>query len=1021
MDNIKCSSEKQSSTNIGNKFLLKSSSTSKMSPALTKKICKRINPLTYTPTKNINSPIICKTPSANACYTPSSLFRNANTKSRCQRALELGEVPPSKNLKLDTVAIGDDRLTVAVRVRPLNSQECMLPTVRNVTSVNGNELTILVGTSADSSCGVKHTFVYDRVFYSCDPESEKYATQKNVYDGTAKPLIQRAFEGYNACLFAYGQTGSGKSYSMMGVDTLLDPISNKMDNSEAGIIPRYCYDLFQYKEEHKEKFQVEIEISFFEIYNEKIHDLLCLEDSDDCSNNVRHQLGTPRPDRKALKVREHPIWGPYVVDLSVHPVDSYESLRNWLIVGNSQRASAATGLNDKSSRSHSIFNIMLNITNINTNKNNEISEADSCQSRRSKVSLVDLAGSERVNNSNGERKREGVHINKSLLTLGKVIAALSSEKTCAQGKIFVPYRESALTWLLRENLGGNSKTVMLATISPASTHIDETLATLRYACQASRIINRVKVNESQHDKTIRELRAEIDRLKSLHFEYERKRRLSETMNTVPKAIIDKFAVNEIEMENLREQLSEREKELKRAQKSWMDRLKEAEDLRKSDLLLLRRKGLALELFRDRNQACLINLTDDPMLSETLFYILPPGHVTVGRKRSTTTGTQPDIILDGPLIAHNHCTIDNNNGNLFVTPESKDFETYLNGELVTARTELNHGDRLVFGGSHFFRISNPLQSENGNNKLFDFRYAYQEILEKREEKIRLELENEKSLALNKMEADRCEHERKVKEHLDQIELKQLVLKCDEEILDSERKLNADNIKQATITSESPLKLVHRTKSTLLDEINNIMQTPSKGIQRKIQLLVEEANAHCDSNNIKLQFKPLYSVDQFGVPHFQIIIIDKENQLQAEWPIARLQVWLNTLQEYCNLGDLFKYVDIEWKELGVFKDTDGNENYDVLRDSIHNLSYNLPGENIISDSNEKSDFESLISNYLHQIYKYTEKLKDVCLAQLGDKNSQTVQSSSIKESIERITTTLSTIANCVDNSTSPQQKV
>lgn len=194
---------------------------------------------------------------------------------------------------------------------------------------------------------------------------------------------------------------------------------------------------------------------------------------------------------------------------------------------------------------------------------------------------------------------------------------------------------------------------MLATISPASTHIDDTLATLRYACQARRIVNRVKVNESQHDKTIRELRAEVERLKSLHYEYERKKRLSENLNSAPKVIIDKFAVNKAEMENLREQLTEREEELKIAQKSWMDRLKEAENLRKSELLLLRRKGVTLELFKDRNQACLVNLTEDPMLSETLFYILPPGCVTIGRKRSTFTGIQPDIILDGPHIAHNH--------------------------------------------------------------------------------------------------------------------------------------------------------------------------------------------------------------------------------------------------------------------------------------------------------------------------------------------------------------------------------
>lgn len=166
--------------------------------------------------------------------------------------------------------------------------------------------------------------------------------------------------------------------------------------------------------------------------------------------------------RQALKVREHPIFGPYVVDLSAHSVDSYSALRNWLAVGNSQRATASTAMNDKSSRSHSIFNIVLNLTDLSSDDGMSSSDTDSGtvaslrQTRRSKISLVDLAGSERisVSGSNGERIREGVSINKSLLTLGKVIAALAdSRKTGGGGaatpNTFVPYRESVLTWLLR--------------------------------------------------------------------------------------------------------------------------------------------------------------------------------------------------------------------------------------------------------------------------------------------------------------------------------------------------------------------------------------------------------------------------------------------------------------------------------------------------------------------------------------------------------------------------------------------
>lgn len=199
---------------------------------------------------------------------------------------------------------------------------------------------------------------------------------------------------------------------------------------------------------------MEVEVSYFEIYNEKIHDLLSVQQA------MAAMPETP-VQRQALKVREHPIFGPYVVDLSAHSVDSYSALRNWLAVGNSQRATASTAMNDKSSRSHSIFNIVLNLTDLSSDGSDDMSsDTDSGtvvslrQTRRSKISLVDLAGSERisVSGSNGERIREGVSINKSLLTLGKVIAALADSRKVggnATPSTFVPYRESVLTWLLR--------------------------------------------------------------------------------------------------------------------------------------------------------------------------------------------------------------------------------------------------------------------------------------------------------------------------------------------------------------------------------------------------------------------------------------------------------------------------------------------------------------------------------------------------------------------------------------------
>jgi len=186
---------------------------------------------------------------------------------------------------------------------------------------------------------------------------------------------------------------------------------------------------------------------------------------------------------------------------------------------------------------------------------------------------------------------------------------------------------------------------MLATISPASIHADETLATLRYACKARSIVNRVKVNESPHDKIIRDLRAEVDRLKSLRNEYERQRRLSgNNNNPVPRKIIIETSVDETEVEALRQQLAERERELSRAQKSWMEKLKEAEDQRKSELRVLKRRGLALELTAEQKQACLVNLTADPILSGTLFYLLPQGLVRIGRGRLPGANATLSLIL-----------------------------------------------------------------------------------------------------------------------------------------------------------------------------------------------------------------------------------------------------------------------------------------------------------------------------------------------------------------------------------------
>lgn len=444
------------------------------------------------------------TPTQNAYRTPSSLFRNVMVRNipprSCDRTLQSEQSQSQSQYGQVVVRDNDDRMAVAVRVRPLNAMECMQPNVFNIissedTKVNrpagsnpngAQELTVSMGNGADGSIGVTHTFSYDHVFYSCNPESPKYASQRDVFLNTAYPLIERSFAGHNACLFAYGQTGSGKSHSMMGSNvcqrvkpltstlrsnslssssgsSLASSSSSTVDNTRqcccekdmkcgVGIIPRFCLELFRCIASKRDKCKIDVEISYYELYNEKIYDLLVANQGDQQPTTATKASGEVA--RKALRVREHPTMGPYVVGLSVHPVDNYQALYKWLVIGNSQRATAAAGLNEKSSRSHAIFNIMLQISE----RAPEIGEARDPNAgpliRRSKISLVDLAGSERITSSNSDRIREGVHINKSLLTLGKVIAALSEqEKNGSNGSgtpaPFIPYRESVLTWLLK--------------------------------------------------------------------------------------------------------------------------------------------------------------------------------------------------------------------------------------------------------------------------------------------------------------------------------------------------------------------------------------------------------------------------------------------------------------------------------------------------------------------------------------------------------------------------------------------
>ncbi|KAI4472293.1 hypothetical protein M0802_016969 [Mischocyttarus mexicanus] len=328
---------------------------------------------------------------------------------------------------------------------------------------------------------------YTNVIDCSPPPLPPPAESCTVFYDLGTDVIESAFEGYNACVFAYGQTGSGKTFTMMG-----SPESQ-------GLIPRICKTLFARMAAGKESgASYRTEVSFLEIHNERVRDLLRIDQTQSHS----------------LRVREHPKRGPYVQDLSSHLVYDYSDIQECMVRGNTHRTTASTNMNDVSSRSHAIFTI--------TFVQAGFSEGNMPSETVSKVHLVDLAGSERANatGATGQRLKEGAHINKSLVTLGSVISALaevssSGDSSSSKRNVFIPYRDSVLTWLLKDSLGGNSKTIMIAAISPADCNYGETLSTLRYANRAKNIINKPTINEDPNVKLIRELREEIQKLKSL--------------------------------------------------------------------------------------------------------------------------------------------------------------------------------------------------------------------------------------------------------------------------------------------------------------------------------------------------------------------------------------------------------------------------------------------------------------------------------------------------------------------------
>uniref|UniRef100_A0A667WW94 plus-end-directed kinesin ATPase n=1 Tax=Myripristis murdjan TaxID=586833 RepID=A0A667WW94_9TELE len=678
---------------------------------------------------------------------------------------------------------------VAVRVRPFNSRE-MSKESKCIIQMQGNSTTILNPKAPKEPA---KTFSFDYSYWShTTPEDPCFASQNRVYNDIGKEMLQHAFEGYNVCIFAYGQTGAGKSYTMMG----------KQEEGQEGIIPMLCEDLFEKinEDNNKEELSYSVEVSYMEIYCERVRDLL-------------------NPKNKGnLRVREHPLLGPYVEDLSKLAVTSYTDIADLMDAGNKARTVAATNMNETSSRSHAVFTIVFTQRKHDT-------ETDLSTEKVSKISLVDLAGSERADSTGakGTRLKEGANINKSLTTLGKVISALAEVSKKKKKSDFIPYRDSVLTWLLRENLGGNSRTAMVAALSPADINYDETLSTLRYADRAKNIKCNAVINEDPNNKLVRELKDEVARLKDLL----RAQGLGDILDTPIGSLtaspssgslcsqVGLQSVTSIQErimstpggEEAIERLKESEKIIAELNETWEEKLRKTEAIRMEREALLAEMGVAIRedggtlgVFSPKKTPHLVNLNEDPLMSECLLYYIKDGITRVGQADAER---RQDIVLSGAHIKEEHCVFRserNANGDVIVLlVPCEGSETYVNGKRVDDAVQLRSGNRIIMGKNHVFRFNHPEQARAEREKTpsaetpvepVDWTFAQRELLEKQGIDMKQEMEKrltemeilykkEKEEADQLLEQQRLVYESKLQELQKQVETRSLVAETPDE--------------------------------------------------------------------------------------------------------------------------------------------------------------------------------------------------------------------------------------------------
>ena len=648
-------------------------------------------------------------------------------------------------------------IQVGVRVRPFNAREKERESECVIQMPGQNQ------TKIKDESGKERTFTFDHSFWSHDgykvlddgylqPVDEEYADQKKVFDAVGRQILENAWEGYHCCLFAYGQTGSGKSYSMVGYG------ANK------GIIPISCDEIFKRIEENKQPDKLyEVQVSMLEIYNEKVQDLLI------------------RPDKRpqgGLKIRESKVLGIFVEGLTKYPVTSYEEISKKMDEGYNNRTIGSTLMNATSSRAHTIVTIEFRQILILAKRRSE---------KLSMINLVDLAGSERsgATGATGDRLKEGCNINKSLLILGNVINCLADKAIGKNKNMLPPYRDSALTRILQNALGGNSKTVMICALSPASINYEETLSTLRYADRAKKIQNKAVINESEHDKMVRLLKEENVGLKKMIEDLQKKLMGQEGVfgDEDKQAFMD-----------LKEQYEANQQVMSEMQKTFEEKLEEA---KKSE-------GEHIGQHVEISLPHLVVLNEDPQLSHKLKYQLVDLPVYVGRKHGNPP---PQITLSGIGIKTNHAIFEKKDDDIILKPNDKDAREYIfiNGKTIPPEGQIiRTKDRIIFGTNTIFIF---MKSSTGEDIYdIDWETAQMELQKEIEEvakRQKEENEKRKQDEFNLLKKDLEEEFTKKKKEMEE-ELKKQVEEYQLQLKEMNENAEKQKIEQERLAQEEQLR-------------------------------------------------------------------------------------------------------------------------------------------------------------------------------------------------------------------------